>query len=200
LRGLSGNNQVFFGPNDCMSLFNASQSIGAAASVLRQVLQIATAYAQQHDPSVAFAAVVDDEGYVGACDASSTTETQCQTSDVTFFLDYAGPIGPAGARPCEAGDEATLSADGGGAAIPQVYVYTGAAAINPQTGVGCTIDGIGPTAGAWPYTIANGYAGVQSYPVPSGFYTSWEANIRWNFCHGTPPAVNFDWSFPGARG
>lgn len=196
--GLSGTNQVFFGPNDCMAHFNG-QSISAAAGVLYQVWQIVTLYAQRNDPSVEFKAVVDDEGYTGVCDSSSAVETQCQTNDVTFFLDYTGPIGPAGARPCEAGDEQALSQAGGGAAIPQVYVYSGALAINPQTGVGCTIDGRSGS-GSWPYTIASGYAGVQSYPLPYGYYTSWQANIRWSLCHGTQPAVDFDWSYPGGRG
>lgn len=193
--GISWTNQVYFGPNDCMSFFNG-QSMSTAAGALRGVLQIATTYAQQRGDRVEFTAVVDDEGYIGSCSASSTSQARCQTNDVTFFRDYAGPIGPGGAPPCEASEEETLSDVGGGPAIPQIYVYS-----NPRTThSGCTFDGYGPAPGAWPYAIAGGYAGVQTYPIPSGFYSSWEANIRWYICPGATPRVNFDWSYPGGRG
>ena len=206
--GLSWTNDVFLGPNDCFSLFSASQSIDTAAGVLYGLFEIATTYAQQHGDRVEFSAVVDDEGYYDVCDSAHTQESQCQTPDVTFFLDYAGPIGPAGARPCEADDEQALSTNGGGPAIPQVYVYTG-----PRT-TSCSIDPwfdyLPNMAGAWPSSIASGYAGVQSYPLggtqqwPNGatapFYSSWQANIRWWVCHGAAPLFDFDWSYPGGRG
>ena len=104
---------------------------------------------------------------------------------------YVSPFaGPAGAPPYEFADEQNLAGAGGGSSLPQIY--TGQASV--------TLDAYGnQTGGAWPVSIANGYVGIQSYPYPYGYWTSWEANIRWSLNHQGPPGVDVDWSCAGAR-
>jgi hypothetical protein len=193
--GLPGHNQVYFGPNDCWG--HIGGNLSGADTALSDVLAIATQYSQTKDNGdIEFTAEVDDEGY-RSDDCDLTSESVCSGADVTFFLGYPGAIGPAGALPCGqySDDEKTLSLDGGGPALPQVYVYTGAYSFDQPNS--CQIGHQPP--GTWPYTIPSGYAGILTDP-DGGYYTSWEANIRWSLCHGVAPAFDFDWSYPGGRG
>ena len=210
--GIPGVNIVYVGPNDCMANLG-DQDIAAAASALQDVVTTANAYAQQYTPRLTVTAVVDNEGYFPPCGLNDTDESYCPLDDIPLFLGYHGPIGPAGGAPCSADDESTLSVDGGAPAIPQVYTFFGAR--SPSCSIDPWYDYLPNMVGAWPTNIASGYAGVESYPLggpqgwPNGatapFYSSWQANIRWSVCHGqlpagAPPAVDFDWNYPGSRG
>ncbi len=215
--GLGSGAQVFVGPNDCTDLFTqAGQAIATAAGILVNVINDANTYSQSHGLNVVFYAEVDDEAYRvvnGFCGTSNEPYQYPNTE--TFFTDYryeaiassalVTAIGPAGAPQMTSSDQENLSSAGGGQAIPQVYSYFNAQSLRPPGGgctsnCGCTIDGHGPADGSWPYTIANGYAGIQSDFIYGNHYTSWQGNIRWSVCHDAAPGINFDWYVPGGRG
>lgn len=173
---------IYVGPNDCTALMNdgSVNSIADAANAFSTLVFVAN----QNVPSkVRFQAVVDDEGYVldasGFC--GQQVESQCQTNDVTFFSDYAGLIGPAGAPKCFAGDQQMLSQDGGGRALPQIYNTTN------------------PTTADWPQPIASGYGGIQVCPSCGSFYSAGNGEWAWYVNHQAQPPIDFDWSCAGAR-
>jgi hypothetical protein len=207
--GLPSQNSLYFGPNDCMINFPVTM-IAQAAAALANVVSTASAASG----GVHLFAEVDAEGYSAPdCANSDTLPEHCTTTDATFFADYhagGSTIGSAGGGSCSDDAEAALSAQGGGAAIPQVYTYfyarSSSCSIDPL------YDDLPGQPGAWPATpIASGYAGIQAYPSgstqtwPNGatapFYSPRDANIRWSRCHSfAPPAVDFDWSAPGGAG
>ncbi len=208
--------QVFVGPNDCTDLFTqppANQSIGTAAGILTGAINAANVYSRQNNDGVVFYAEVDDEAYripVGGSFCGTSDRAYQYPNTLNLFQSYvfvsvaAGyinpSIGPAGAPQMTSTDEANLASAGdGGLAIPQIYSYLNAQALRPGGG-GCTIDGYGPADGSWPYTIANGYEGIQSDLPYGNKYSSWQGNIRWSICHDAPPGSNFDWYVPGGRG
>lgn len=174
-------NQVFLGPNDCTALDVPEKTIADAAGRLSSLIS----YANANTPSnVLFYAVMDAEGYVlddqGFCGKSDPLHI---FDAITFFQAYRATghtIGPAGALPYSAGDQQALSQNGGGVAIPQVYNLNNA-------------------QGAWPVTIAYGYAAIQTWPG-GGYFNSSTAEWNWYLYHPAQHApVDFNWTCPGSR-
>jgi len=170
---------IYAGPNDCMTHYGTS-GISGAAQALNGTLNAVYAGTPSN---IQVLGMMDDEGWALNCTIPSESYV---SYDETFYTDYYADggstptLGVGGGPPLYASDQTTLSGDGHGAGLAEIY------APNDQYN--------------WPTSLAYGYRGIQVDPGGgSGYYsTICASNNAWQAYTGAYPPFDYDWASAGS--